>query len=140
MKVRIVRAAKAVGSRDTTIVIPILKMIERGKVVLPSGGSVKMSFTHPKDVAQALLKAATSAGDWTPYLVKSFDVSLGELAKALVRASGKKRRGEAAGGLLGKEPHSAVPGGARSRRADARRGRFLEEASVLAGITISRRS
>ncbi len=89
LQVRIIRAAKAVGSRDPAIVTPILKMIERGKVVLPPGGSDKLSVTHPKDVAQALLKASSSVGDSTPYQVKSFDLSLDELAEALVKAGGK---------------------------------------------------
>jgi len=89
LQVRIVRAAKAVGSRDPTIVTPILKMIERGKVILPSGSSAKLSVTHPKDVAQALLKASASVGDSTPYQVKSFDLSPDELARALAKAGGK---------------------------------------------------
>ncbi len=89
LQVRIVRAAKAVGSRETTIVTPILKMIGQGKVVLPSGGSARLSVTHPKDVAQALLRAASSVGDWTPYQIKSFDVSADELTGALMKAIGK---------------------------------------------------
>lgn len=97
LQVRIVRAAKAVGSRDPTVVIPILKMAERGQVILPSGTLSSFSITHPKDIAQALLKAASSGGDSGPIQVKSFDASPDELATALSKAIGKtpeiKRRG-----------------------------------------------
>jgi nucleoside-diphosphate-sugar epimerase len=88
IQVRIVRAAKAVGPRDTLLATPLLKMVERGKVVLPPGSSSVMSFTHPKDVAQALLKASGSVGDWTPYQVKSFDASAEDLARAILRSEG----------------------------------------------------
>jgi nucleoside-diphosphate-sugar epimerase len=89
LQTRIVRAAKAIGSRETAVVIPLLKMMERGKVILPSGSSVKLSATHPKDIAQALLKAATSAGDSKPRQIKSFDVSADDLARALLKACAK---------------------------------------------------
>ena len=102
LQVRIVRAAKAVGSRDPTVVTPILKMVERGKVVLPSGSSTKLSVTHPKDAAQALLKAASSVGDWTPYQVRSFDVSVDELARALMEAGGKSAEVKQQGVFSGK--------------------------------------
>jgi nucleoside-diphosphate-sugar epimerase len=116
LQVRIVRAAKAVGSRDTTVVTPILKMIERGKVTLPSGSSTKMSFTHPKDVSQALFKAAGSVGDWTPYQVKSFDLSVDELARALVKVTGKdvevKQQGVFSGrGLIAQYPTEEIKAG-----------------------------
>lgn len=90
MRVGIVRAAKGLGSRDTTVVLPILKMIQEGKVTLPSGGSSKMSFTHPKDIAQALLRAASSNEKERIYLVKSLDASLEEVAKSLMGACGKE--------------------------------------------------
>ncbi len=102
MQVRVVRAAKAVGSRDPGIVIPILKMIERGKVVLPSGGSAKISVTHPKDVAQALLRAANSAAEPAPFQVKSFDVSAEELARSLARAEDKRVEVKQQGVLSGR--------------------------------------
>ena len=102
LQVRIVRAAKAVGSRETAIVIPILKMIEWGKVILPPGSSGRLSVTHPKDVAQALLKASTSVGDWTPFQVKSFDASVEELAVALSKASGKAVEVKQQGAFSGK--------------------------------------
>jgi nucleoside-diphosphate-sugar epimerase len=116
LQVRIVRAAKAVGSRDLTIITPILKMMERGKVTLPSGSSAKMSFTHPKDVSQALFKAAGSVGDWTPYQVKSFDLSVAELARALVSAGGKdvdvKQQGVFSGrGLIAQYPSEEIKAG-----------------------------
>jgi nucleoside-diphosphate-sugar epimerase len=84
-RVVIIRAARAVGSRDPTFVIPLLRMIESGKVSLPGAGS--MSFSHPKDIAQAMYKAATNpslAGK--VYLVKSFDASTEELGRAVVTA------------------------------------------------------
>ncbi len=91
MKVRIVRAARAVGPRDTTLVIPILRMIESGRVTLPASSPARASFSHPKDVAQALLKSAGSSGKGIEtYLVKSFDASLEEIVTGMVRESGKK--------------------------------------------------
>jgi dihydroflavonol-4-reductase len=90
MRVGIVRAARGVGSRDTTIVLPILKMMQEGKATLPSGSSSKMSFTHPKDIAQALFRAASSNEKDKTYLVRSFDASLEEVARALIGACGKE--------------------------------------------------
>jgi dTDP-glucose 4,6-dehydratase len=103
MKVRVVRAARAIGSRDATLATPILKMIEGGRVLLPSASSTKMSFSHPKDIAQALLKAASSNGtNQETYLVKSFDASLDEVSEALVRASGKQATVKRSGVFSGK--------------------------------------
>ena len=102
MQVRIVRAAKSVGSRDYTVVTPILGMIERGRVVLPPGSSASLSVTHPKDIAQALLKSATSAGDAAICQVKSYDVSIDALAKVLVRESGQSAQVRQQGLLSGK--------------------------------------
>jgi nucleoside-diphosphate-sugar epimerase len=86
-KVVIIRAVKAVGSRDSTLVIPILRMAETGKVVVPKGK--EMSFIHPKDIAQAMYKAATST-EVPPgiYLVKSFDTNPEILAAEVVRSAG----------------------------------------------------
>jgi nucleoside-diphosphate-sugar epimerase len=82
-RVVVVRPARAVGSRDRTLTVPLLQMIASGKVTLPMSGSA-ISFTHPRDVAQAMYKAATTAGPGGKvYLVKSFDASAEELAKAL---------------------------------------------------------
>jgi len=61
IKVRIVRAARAVGARDRTLVVPILRMASEGKILLPAGDATA-SFSHPKDIAQALLKAANVDG------------------------------------------------------------------------------
>ena len=95
-RVTIVRAAKGVGPRDETVAVPLLKMIDAGKVVLPPGG--KMSFSHPKDMAQAMYKAALgSQRTGSVYMVKSFDSTSEDLARALIAALGKsaevKRQG-----------------------------------------------
>ncbi len=87
MRVRIVRAARAVGSRDKTLVVPILRMASEGRVILPASSSVG-SFSHPKDIAQALLKAANSDG--IPLqLVKSFDCTASELVETIAKSYGK---------------------------------------------------
>lgn len=108
MKVRIVRSAPVVGARDMVLTASILKMIERGKVVLPQGSSSTMSFSHPKDVAQSLLKVAThqTEGSSGALLVKSYDSTLNDLALAIVSAVGKKAEVKQAGLLSGK---SLVP-------------------------------
>ena len=88
-KVALVRASRAVGSRDRTLTLPILKMAEAGAVVLPPGEV--MSFSHPKDVAQAMHKAATSNSLRKKlYLVKSFDSPIDDVAAAMVASSGRK--------------------------------------------------
>lgn len=86
-RIAIVRAARAVGSRDDTLIVPLLKMIESKKVVVPGTG--EMSFTHPKDVAQAMYKAATSpSATGSVYPVKSFDCTAGSFAARLAKAVG----------------------------------------------------
>ena len=106
VQVRIVRAAKAVGSREASVVIPILKMMEGGKVILPGGGRNRLSLAHPKDVAKALLMAANYGGGSGPFQVKSFDASADELSRALASACGKvvevKQQGMFNKGLIGK--------------------------------------
>lgn len=102
MKVRVVRAARPLGPRDTTLTVPLLKMIEAGKVVLPSGGTVGISFSHPKDIAQSLLKAANHAGDWETCLVKSFDASVEDCSRALSDATGKRAEVKSVGIFAGK--------------------------------------
>jgi len=85
----IVRSAKAVGSRDESFVVPILRMAASGKVSLPGGGV--MSFSHPRDIAQAMYRAATGqlpTGE--VYMVKSFDSSADDLARGIVAAAGKQ--------------------------------------------------
>lgn len=104
-RVAIIRAAKAVGSRDESLALPLLKMIDAGKVVLPQGG--RMSFSHPKDIAQAMYKAALgSTGNGRVFLTKSFDASPEELASALISTLGStaevKRQGMFSGSPLPK--------------------------------------
>lgn len=86
-RIVLIRAARAIGSRDWSFTIPLLRMIEAGKVVLPS--SAPMSFSHPRDIAQAMFKAATGK---TPsgsiILVKSFDASPDELARGMMASLG----------------------------------------------------
>jgi dihydroflavonol-4-reductase len=87
-RVTVIRSAKAVGSRDDSFVVPVLKMAEARKVVIPSGGP--MSFAHPRDLAQAMYKAAV--GQFPTggvYLVKSFDATAEDLARGIVSATGK---------------------------------------------------
>ena len=48
-----------------------------------------MSFTHPKDIAQALFRAASLNEKDGTFLVKSFDASLDDVARALVSGCGK---------------------------------------------------
>ena len=89
MRLKIVRAAKATGPRDTTIALPLLRMMEGGSIVLPSGSDSPMSFTHPRDVAKGLFKAATTGEGGKTYQIKSFDATAEDLAKGVVVACGK---------------------------------------------------
>jgi nucleoside-diphosphate-sugar epimerase len=78
----VIRAARTVGSRDWTLAVPLLRMILNRKVILPQ--SSETSFVHPKDVAQAMYKAATNrALSGEVYLVKSFDADAQSLARQL---------------------------------------------------------
>jgi nucleoside-diphosphate-sugar epimerase len=104
-RVVIIRSAKAVGSRDESVVVPVLKMIESGKVVLPS--AAPMSFSHPRDIAKAMLKATTGASaTGSVYLVKSFDSTPEELARTLASKIGEeavfKKQGLLSGSRLPK--------------------------------------
>ncbi len=88
-RVVVIRAARAVGSRDDSLVVPLLKMVQNGKVVFPGSGA--MSFTHPRDIAQAMYKAAVNPG--VPgglYNVKSFDATPEDLAFAIAGSLGRK--------------------------------------------------
>lgn len=88
-RVAVIRAARAVGSRDESLVVPLLRMIGSGKVVLPSGR--KMSFSHPRDIALAMFQAANTAlPTGKVVLVKSFDSTPEELAKGIADATGTK--------------------------------------------------
>ena len=85
-RIVIIRAARGLGSRDGTLATPLLRMMESGKVVLPKGG--EMSFTHPRDMAQAMYRAATNpAVPGGVYLVKSFDSTILDVAAELAKAS-----------------------------------------------------
>jgi dihydroflavonol-4-reductase len=104
-RVTIIRAARAVGSRDESLALPLLKMIDAGRVVLPQGET--MSFSHPKDIAQAMYKAALGGSKTgSVYMTKSFDSSPQELARALIAALGRtievKKEGMFAGSPLPK--------------------------------------
>jgi nucleoside-diphosphate-sugar epimerase len=87
-RVVIVRAAKAVGSRDESLVVPLLRMIEAGKVVVPPGGL--MSYSHPRDIAQAMYRAALGEfASGSSFLVKSFDSTPHDLAQGVASAVGR---------------------------------------------------
>jgi dihydroflavonol-4-reductase len=99
-RVTVIRSAKAVGSRDESFVIPVLRMAEAGKVVIPGGGP--MSFSHPRDVAQSMYKAALGhIPTGGVYLVKSFDATAEDLARGIVAAAGKKAEVKKQGLLAG---------------------------------------
>ncbi len=101
-RVVIIRPAKAVGSRDQSLTIPMLRMIEAGSVKLPQSGV--MSFSHPKDMADAMYKAATNPGlPQKVYLIKSFDASPDQLATGLASALGKTAS-VSKGGFLTRSP------------------------------------
>jgi nucleoside-diphosphate-sugar epimerase len=88
-KVLTIRSARALGSRDESLVVPMLRMLEAGKVVVPS--TRMMSFTHAKDIAQAMYKASGSAlPSGSVCAVKSFDASPEQLAIGLSAALGSK--------------------------------------------------
>ena len=87
-RIAILRPAKAVGPRDESLVVPILRMVASGKGTLPSSG--RMSFSHPKDIAQAMYRATTwNSLSGAAVLVKSFDATLVELATQIATAMGK---------------------------------------------------
>jgi nucleoside-diphosphate-sugar epimerase len=90
MRLKVVRAAKVTGPRDTTLALPILQMMESGNVILPSGSDSVTSFTHPRDVAKALFRVATAGETGKLYQVNSFDSTLEDFAKGVIEASGKK--------------------------------------------------
>jgi nucleoside-diphosphate-sugar epimerase len=88
-RVVIIRAAKAVGSRDESLVVPLLRMIEAGKVVVPSGGL--MSYSHPRDVAQAMYRATLGqCASGSSFLVKSFDSTPRDIAQGIASAIGRQ--------------------------------------------------
>jgi nucleoside-diphosphate-sugar epimerase len=90
MAFAIVRAAKAIGARDETITLPMMRMAESGRLVLPVKTDRRMSFSHPKDIAAALYNIA-NAGTRSRkiYLVKSLDATILEVARAILGTSKK---------------------------------------------------
>jgi dihydroflavonol-4-reductase len=95
-RVTIIRSAKAIGSRDESVIVPFLRMIDAGKVMVPAGGL--MSYSHPRDIAQAMYKSALGqSSTGSSYLIKSFDATPEELARGVTSAVGRtvelKRRG-----------------------------------------------
>ena len=101
----VVRAAKAVGSRDESFIVPVLRMSEGGKVTIPGGS--QMSFAHPRDIAQAMYKAAVGKSPTgSKFNISSFDATPEELAQGVVAASGNsaevKRQGFLSGSSLPK--------------------------------------
>ena len=88
-RIVIIRAAKAVGSRDESLVAPILRMASKGRVTFPSSGV--MSFSHPSDIAQAMFAASTTPlPTGKAILLKSFDSTPEGLAQGMVGAAGLK--------------------------------------------------
>ncbi len=86
-RIVLIRAARAVGSRDESLTVPLLRMVEERKVVVPASGV--MSFSHPQDIAQAMYKGATGPSpSGSTYLVKSFDCTPDDLARELVSKLG----------------------------------------------------
>jgi nucleoside-diphosphate-sugar epimerase len=87
-RVVVIRSVKAVGSRDDSLVVPLLRMMDSGKVVVPAGGL--MSYSHPRDIAQAMYKAALGqSASGSSFLVKSFDGTPEDLARGVAAALGK---------------------------------------------------
>jgi len=122
-RVVIIRSAKAVGSRDESMVVPILKMLGSGKVVVPRAGV--MSFSHPRDIAQAMFRAASGAfPTGSIFQMKSFDSTVDELARAIVAAVGARADVKGQGMLSGSQfPKYATE--------EIRASLFLEEQTNL---------
>jgi nucleoside-diphosphate-sugar epimerase len=102
-RVTIIRSAKAIGARDQSWVVPILRMIETGRVVLPPGAERATSISHPKDIAKAMFKAATAPSlARRIYLVKSFDATPTDVVTSIVRRIGRRAEIKKQGVLGGK--------------------------------------
>ena len=87
-RIVVIRAARAVGSRDESLTLPLLRMMNAGRVILPDPRP--MSFTHPLDIAQAMYKVATGVvPSGSIQLIKSFDASSHELARGLIASLGE---------------------------------------------------
>ena len=87
-RIAIIRSARAVGSRDDTLVAPLLRMIQSGTVALPE--SRKMSFSHPKDIAAAMYTATTrQLQSGRVFMIKSFDSTASELVSGIAASLGR---------------------------------------------------
>jgi len=85
-RVMIIRSAKAIGSRDESLAVPLLQMVEAGKVIIPAGGP--MSYSHPRDIAQAMYKSALGQfPTGSSFLIKSFDATPEEVARGVASAA-----------------------------------------------------
>jgi len=86
-RIVMIRSVRGFGSRDSTLTIPLIRMIKSGRAVLPASGS--MSFAHPLDVARALYCAASgSVTTGSIFQVKSFDSTPEDLARGLASSLG----------------------------------------------------
>jgi len=99
-RVTIIRSAKAIGSRDESLVVPLLRMTEAGRVMVPAGGI--MSYSHPRDIAQAMYRSALGQSPTgSSFLIKSFDATPEEVARGVASAVGRavsfKRQGAFSG-------------------------------------------
>ena len=115
-KILVIRAAKAIGSRDESLVVPFLRMIEAGKIVVPAGGL--MSVSHPRDIAKAMYKAALGQfHSGTVFLVKSFDSTPEEIARGIATELGRsvslKRQGLLSGSAVPKYASEQLRASAR---------------------------
>lgn len=102
MKVHIVRAVRPVGPRDQSLTVPLMRMAKRGRIVLPAGAAARMSLAHPKDIAQAMLKASRLPESGGVYNVSSFESSVGDFARRLSDGLGAKAEITQQGLLSGK--------------------------------------
>jgi nucleoside-diphosphate-sugar epimerase len=90
-KITIIRAARAVGSRDETLATPLLRMAEAGEIVIASGPL--MSFVHPRDISKAMYNASSAqSATGSLYLVKSFDSTSVDLGNGILSALGSKAK------------------------------------------------
>jgi len=88
-------------------------------------------MTHPKDVAQALLKAATASVDSAPVQVKSFDATIEELSEAVTKSCGRVAKVRPQGILSGKSLVGQYPS------EEIRAGLTLEEPETARKIGYS---
>jgi nucleoside-diphosphate-sugar epimerase len=101
-KITIIRAARAVGSGDSSLTVPLLRMIESGTAILPAPRM--MSFSHPRDIAEAMYLAANNPRvSSTAFLMKSFDARPDDLLSSMASALGKQIRIKREG-LVAKSP------------------------------------